>query len=159
MLRAPRLNIYPTANEFRLAWNVITFSRNPLGVYITQVDAANGKILSRENKMLAQAPTLPYTADIYPNHPEVANPDTDELKLENGQPAGLLRVNLRNYNAGTNATGVNGLRPDRMGDQNVLAAQQPFRKRPRVPGTSREQRAARGRNLTRLTTCQLPASR
>lgn len=127
VLRAPRLNIYPTANEYRLAWNVITFSRNPLGVYITQVDAANGKILARENKMLAQAPTLPYTADIYPNHPEVANPDTDELKLENGQPAGLLRVNLRNYNEGTNATGVAGvLSGPHALVRNVLATQQPF---------------------------------
>ncbi len=127
VLRPPRLNIFPTANGYKLAWNVITFSRNPLGVYITQVDAGNGQILARENKMLAQAPTLPYTADIYPNHPEVENPDTDQLKLVNGQPAGLLRVNLRNYNEGTNATGVLGTMsgPHAL-VRNVLATQQPF---------------------------------
>jgi hypothetical protein len=127
VLRAPRLNIFPTADGYKLAWNVITFSRNPLGVYITQVDANTGQVLFRENKMLAQAPTLPYTADIYPNHPVVANPDTDELKLENGQPAGLLRVDLRNYNEGTNATGVAGLMsgPHAL-VKNVLATQQPF---------------------------------
>src|SRR6185436_10291333 len=51
VLRPPRLNIFPTAGGYRLAWNVITFSRNPLGVYITQVDAGNGQILARENKM------------------------------------------------------------------------------------------------------------
>lgn len=126
-LRAPRLNIFPTADGYKLAWNVISFSRNPLGVYVTQVDANTGQVLFRENKMLAQAPTLPYTADIYPNHPEVANPDTDELKLENGEPAGLLRVNLRNYNEGTNATGVAGLMsgPHAL-IKNVLAVQQPF---------------------------------
>lgn len=127
VLRPPRLNIFPTASGYKLAWNVISFSRNPLGVYITQVDAGDGQILARENKMLAQAPTLPYTADIYPNHPEVENPDTDQLKLVNGQPAGLLRVNLRNYNEGTNATGVLGLMsgPHAL-VRNVLATQQPF---------------------------------
>jgi hypothetical protein len=128
VLRAPKLNIFPTADGYKLAWNVITFSRNPIGLYITQVDANTGQILSRENKMLAQAPALPYTADIYPNHPVMANPDTGELKLDdNGQPEGLLRVDLRNYNEGTNATGVAGLMsgPHAL-VKNVLAVQQPF---------------------------------
>ncbi len=127
-LRAPRLNIFPTADGYKLAWNVITFSRNPFGVYITQVDANTGTILYRENKVLAQTPTLPYTADIYPNHPVMANPDTGELKLDaNGQPEGLLRVSLRNYNEGTNATGVMGTMtgPHAL-VKNVLAIQQPF---------------------------------
>lgn len=127
-LRAPKLNIFPTADGYKLAWNVITFSRNPFGVYITQVDANTGAILYRENKVLAQTPTLPYTADIYPNHPVMANPDTGELKLDaNGQPEGLLRVNLRNYNEGTNATGVLGTMagPHAL-VKNVLATAQPF---------------------------------
>ncbi len=127
-LRAPRLNIFPTGDGYKLAWNVITFSRNPFGVYITQVDANSGQILYRENKVLAQTPTLPYTADIYPNHPVMANPDTGELKLDtNGQPEGLLRVTLRNYNEGTNATGVLGTMtgPHAL-VKNVLAVQQPF---------------------------------
>ena len=127
VLRQPKLNIFPTADGYKLAWNVITFSRNPLGVFITQVDASNGQILSRENKMLAQS-ALPYTADIYPNHPVVQNPDTDQLKLNSlNEPDGLLRVKLRNYNEGTNATGVGGLLsgPHAL-IRNVLAGQQPF---------------------------------
>jgi hypothetical protein len=111
-----------------MAWNVITFSRNPFGLFITQVDASTGQVLARENKVLSQNPDpLPYTADIYPNHPEMANPDTGELKLVNGEPAGLLRVQLRGFNEGTNATGVNGLMsgPHAL-VKNVLATQQPF---------------------------------
>jgi Zn-dependent metalloprotease len=127
VLRQPRLNIFPTADGYKLAWNVITFSRNPLGVFISQVDANNGQILSRENKMLAQS-ALPYTADIYPNHPVVQNPDTDQLKLNSSnEPDGLLRVQLRNYNEGTNATGVAGsLSGPHALIRNVLAGQQPF---------------------------------
>jgi hypothetical protein len=128
VLRAPKLNVFPTANGYKMAWNVITFSRNPFGLFITQVDASNGQILARENKVLSQTPNpLPYTADIYPNHPEMANPDTGELKLVGGEPAGLLRVQLRGYNEGTNATGVAGLMsgPHAL-VKNVLATQQPF---------------------------------
>ena len=127
VLRAPKLNIFPTAAGYKLAWNVITFSRNPLGVFITQVDANSGGILFRENKMLAQT-GLPYTADIYPNHPVVLNPDTDQLKLDaNNEPDGLLRVQLRNYNDGTNATGAAGtLSGPHALIRNVLAGQQPF---------------------------------
>src|ERR1043165_2090799 len=87
-LRAPRLNIFPTADGYKLAWNVITFSRNPFGLYITQVDANTGQVLYRENKVKSQAPTLPYTADIYPNHPEMANPATLGLNSErSGHPS------------------------------------------------------------------------
>jgi len=127
VLRQPKLNVFPTADGYKLAWNVITFSRNPLGVFITQVDANSGQVLARENKMLAQN-ALPYTADIYPNHPVVQNPDTDQLKLNSlNEPEGLLRVNLRNYNEGTNATGVAGsLSGPHALIRNVLAGQQPF---------------------------------
>jgi len=127
VLRQPKLNIFPTADGYKLAWNVITFSRNPLGVFITQVDANSGQILARESKMLAQS-ALPYTADIYPNHPVVQNPDTDQLKLNSlNEPEGLLRVQLRNYNEGTNATGVAGsLSGPHAMIRNVLAGQQPF---------------------------------
>ncbi|HEX3142354.1 MAG TPA: M36 family metallopeptidase [Pyrinomonadaceae bacterium] len=128
VLRAPRLNIFPTADGYKLAWNVMTFSQNPFGLYITQVDANSGQILARENKVHTQAASLPYTADIYPNHPVMANPDTGELKLNaNGEPEGLLRVTLRNYNEGTNATGVAGTMtgPHAL-IKNVLAVAQPF---------------------------------
>ena len=127
VLRAPKLNVFPTADGYKLAWNVIAFSRNPLGLFTTQVDASNGQILFRENKVLAQS-ALPFTADIYPNHPTMANPDTGQLALDaNGQPAGLLRVQLRNFNQGTNVTGVEGLLsgPHAL-VKNVLAIQQPF---------------------------------
>jgi hypothetical protein len=128
VLRAPKLNIFPTAGGYKLAWNVMTFSQNPFGLYITQVDANSGQILYRENKVHTQTPSLPYTADIYPNHPVMANPDTGELKLNaNGEPEGLLRVSLRNYNEGTNATGVMGTMtgPHAL-VKNVFAIQQPF---------------------------------
>lgn len=126
VLRAPKLNIFPTAGGYKLAWNVIGFSRNPFGLFVSQIDASTGEVLARDNKVLAQNP-LPYTADIYPNHPEMANPDTGELKLIGGEPAGLLNVKLRGYNEGTNATGVGGLMsgPHAL-VKNVLAVQQPF---------------------------------
>lgn len=129
-LRAPRLNVVPTAEGYRLAWNVQTFSRNPFGLFITQVDAANGEALARENLVRAQASgdALPYTADIYPNRPTLKNPDTSELALDSkGEPEGLQRVQLRGYNPGTNATAVGGLMsgPHAL-VKNVLATQQPF---------------------------------
>lgn len=126
-LYAPKLNIFPTASGYKLAWNVITYSRNPFGVFVTQVDASNGQILARESKIRYQNP-LPYTADIFPNHPTLLNPDTGQLKLDGtGAPEGLLRVQLRNYDPTISATGVNGLMsgPHAL-VKNVLAMQQPF---------------------------------
>ena len=109
-LRAPRLNIFPTADGYRLAWNVLTFSRNPFGVFVSQVDAETGNILSRESLVHYQsADMLPYQADIFPNHPTLKNPDTGELlKDAGGIPVGMERVQLRGFNPGTNATGVAG---------------------------------------------------
>lgn len=126
-LREPKLNVFPTADSYKLAWNVLTFSRNPFGMFVTQVDANNGKILSRQNLVRYQS-ALPFTADIYPNHPTIANPDTGELALDgNGEPLGLLRVQLRAFNPGTNATGVDGtLSGPHAFVRNVLATQQPF---------------------------------
>jgi Fungalysin metallopeptidase (M36) len=126
-LYAPKLNIFPTASGYKLAWNVITYSRNPFGVFVTQVDATNGQILSRESKIRYQNP-LPYTADIFPNHPTLANPDTGQFKLDGtGAPEGLLRVQLRNYDPTISASGVTGLMsgPHAL-IKNVLAVQQPF---------------------------------
>jgi hypothetical protein len=127
-LRAPRLNIFATADGYRLAWNCITFSRNPFGMFVTQIDAVNGSILYRENLVKYQQEPLPYTADIYPNHPILANPDTGELALDaNGEPLGLERVQLRSFNPGMNVTGVNGtLTGPHAFVRNVLATQQPF---------------------------------
>ncbi|HEV2762409.1 MAG TPA: hypothetical protein VGV38_05380, partial [Pyrinomonadaceae bacterium] len=128
VLRAPRLNVFPTADGYRLAWDVITFSRNPFGLFLTQVDASSGEILLRENLVRSQtAEPLPYTADIYPSIPGIKNYDTGELELLNGEPKGLERVKLRNVNPGTNATGVDGLISGKHAlVRNVLATKQPF---------------------------------
>ena len=127
-MRPPVLNVFPTANGYRLAWNCINFSRNPFGVFVTQVDALNGSTLYRENLVRSQQAPLPFTADIYPNHPTLANPDTGELAVDaNGQPLGLERVQLRAFNPGMNVTGVNGtLTGPHAFVRNVLATQQPF---------------------------------
>lgn len=127
-LRDPKLNVFATADGYRLAWNCITFSRNPFGLFVTQVDATNGSILYRENLVKHLQDALPYTADIYPNHPALANPDTGELALDgNGEPLGLARVQLRSFNPGTNVTGVDGtLTGPHAFVRNALVTQQPF---------------------------------
>lgn len=130
-LRQPRLNVVPTGDGYRLAWNVLTFSRNPFGLFRMQVDASTGEMLARENLVRAQTAgdaALPYTADIYPNHPTLKNPDTSELALDaKGEPDGLQRVQLRNYNPGMNATAVADLMSGPHAFvKNVLAVQQPF---------------------------------
>ena len=124
VLRAPRLNVYPTADGYKLAWNTITFSRNPFGVFRSQVDAETGEILYREDLVRYQ---LPYTADIYPSTPGIANYDTGALRLVNGEPDGLARVFLRGYNPGMNVTAVEGTMsgPHAL-VKNVLATKQPF---------------------------------
>ena len=128
VLRAPRLNIFPTADGYRLAWDVITFSRNPFGLFVSQVDAQTGEILSRENLVRSQSSNpLPYTADIYPSTPAIKNYDTGELELVGGAPKGLERVTLRNVNPGTNATAVDGILSGKHAlVRNVLASKQPF---------------------------------
>jgi hypothetical protein len=126
-LRAPRLNIFPTADGYKLAWDVITLSRNPFGLYLTQVDASNGEILRRDDVQRTQESPLPYTADIYPSTPGIANYDTGALKLVNGEPEGLTRVFLRGYNPGMNATAIEGtLSGPHAFVRNALATKQPF---------------------------------
>ena len=129
-LRAPRLNIYPTADGYRLAWNVLTFSRNPFGVYVSQVDAQTGEVLARESLVRYQSAddALSYKADIFPNHPKLKNADTSELEKDStGVPVGMERVQLRGFNPGTNATGVSGtISGTHAFIKNVLATQQPF---------------------------------
>ncbi|HYE13531.1 MAG TPA: M36 family metallopeptidase [Pyrinomonadaceae bacterium] len=128
LAHGPSLNVFPVADGYRLAWNVLTFSRNPFGVFSTQVDATDGSVLARENLVRRFQGELPYTADIFPKHPTLANPDTGELKLdERGEPEGMRRVNLRGFNPGTNATGVDGtLAGPRALVRNMLAVKQPF---------------------------------
>lgn len=124
VLRAPRLNIFPTADGYRLSWDVITFSRNPFGLFKTQIDAATGEILRREDLYRKQ---LPYTADIYPSTPGIANYDTGAVKLVNGEPDGLTRILLRGFNPGMNVTAVDGtLTGTHALVRNALATKQPF---------------------------------
>lgn len=126
-LRAPRLNVFPTADGYRLAWDVVTFSRNPFGLFVTQVDAESGEILSREDKVSHQENPFPYTADIYPSTPGIKNYDTGELELVGGVPKNMERVQLRGYNPGMNLTAVNGtLTGAHALIKNTLATQQPF---------------------------------
>ncbi|HTH51785.1 MAG TPA: M36 family metallopeptidase [Pyrinomonadaceae bacterium] len=127
-LRAPKLNVFPTADGYKLAWDVITLSRNPFGLYLTQVDANTGEILYRHDVERKQTGPIPYQADIYPNTPGIANYDTGALRLDaNGEPDGLLRVQLRGYNEGMNVTSVNGTftGPHAL-VQNGLATKQPY---------------------------------
>ena len=127
-LRAPKLNIYPTADGYKLSWDVITLSKNPFGLYLTQVDASTGEILYRHDVERLQSGPIPYQADIYPSTPGIANYDTGALQLDaNGEPVGLTRVQLRGYNEGMNLTSVNGTftGPHAL-VQNALATKQPF---------------------------------
>jgi hypothetical protein len=128
VLRAPRLNIFPTADGYKLSWDVITFSRNPFGLFRTQIDASTGEVLRREDMhRKQQQDPLPYTADIYPSTPGIANYDTGALKLVNGEPEGLTRVQLRGFNPGMNLTAVDGtLSGAHALVRNALATKQPF---------------------------------
>jgi fungalysin metallopeptidase (M36) len=123
----PELNLFPTPDGVRLAYNLFLFSRNPFGVYEYQIDAGTGQVLKRTNRVLYQEP-LPYTADIYPSSPKLKNPDTGELALNDmGEPDGLLRVHLRKFNTGTNVTAVDGLMTGQHAIiRNLLVTKQPF---------------------------------
>ncbi len=128
-LRAPRLNVFPVADGYRMAYDVLTFSRNPFGVYKSQIDAQTGDVLARESLVRYQsAGPLPYQADIFPNHPVLKNPDTGELQKDaNGIPVGMERVQLRGFEPGTNATGTAGtIVGTHALVKNLLATQQPF---------------------------------
>lgn len=125
----PELNfVAGRDNQLRLAYSFYVFSRNPFGYFHYQVDAATGEVLAREDQVRYQDTPLPYTADIYPSSPVIANPDTGDLALDDlGEPKGLLRVQLRNYNPGMNATAVEGVLsgPNAL-IRNVLATKLPF---------------------------------
>ncbi|HLL74242.1 MAG TPA: M36 family metallopeptidase [Pyrinomonadaceae bacterium] len=125
----PELNIVPTHDGARLAYGFYVFSRNPFGYYHYQIDAATGEVLARADQVNYQQPNpLPYTADIYPSSPVIANPDTAELALdEKGEPKGMLRVQLRNYNPGMHVGAVSGTYagPNAL-VYNVLATKLPF---------------------------------
>jgi len=122
----PQLNVYPTPSGARLAYEFYLFSRNPFGYFHYQIDAIAGDILLRADQVRYQQP-LPFTADVYPSSPVLANPDTGELAVDGNGPQGMLRVQLRNYNPGMNATAVEGTMsgPNAL-VRNLLASKQPF---------------------------------
>jgi hypothetical protein len=126
----PQLGIYPTADGYRLVWNVAKFSTNPFGLYKIAVDANTGEIIERKDFVSFQTPqVLPFTADIYPKYPRI----TDELKNQGiisdcgGRPCDQERVVLRKFDPQNVITGLNGtLTGTNTVVNNVLATKQPF---------------------------------
>ena len=45
----PHLGIYPTADGYKLVYNVAKFSTNPFGLYMISVDAHTGEIIARKD--------------------------------------------------------------------------------------------------------------
>ncbi|HSK74010.1 MAG TPA: hypothetical protein VK892_20085, partial [Pyrinomonadaceae bacterium] len=126
----PRLGIYPTADGFRLVWKVGTYSTNPFGLFLTQIDAHTGEIVSRKDFIKFQTQNvLPFTADVYPKYPTI----TPELKDQSiisdcsGTPCGQERVTLRAFDQQNIVTGVNGILTGTHANvYNALATKQPF---------------------------------
>lgn len=126
----PRLGIYPTADGFRLVWKVATYSTNPFGLFLTQVDAHTGEIISRKDFINFQTQgVLPYTADIYPKYPTITQELKDQSIISNcgGTPCGQERVTLRSFDQQNVTTGVNGILTGTHANVfNALATKQPF---------------------------------
>jgi Zn-dependent metalloprotease len=125
----PHLGIYPTANGYRLVWNVAKFSTNPFGLYMISVDAHTGEIVTRKDFVNFQTTPGNETADIYPKYPTI----TQELKDQgiisdcNGTPCGQERVTLRSFDLSNRTTGLNGTLTGKHAlVNNALITKQPF---------------------------------
>ena len=127
----PVLQVYPTADGYRLIWKVAKFSTNPFGLYVVSVDAHTGEIVSRRDFVsYQQSPqVLPFTGDIYPKYPDI----TDQLKNQGiisvcgAKPCGQVRANLRKFDPSNVVSGVNGtLTGTHTVVNNALATKQPF---------------------------------
>ncbi len=125
----PHLGIYPTADGFRLVYNVAKFSNNPFGLYMVSVDAHTGEIVARQDFLNFQAVPGQETADIYPKYPAI----TQELKDQgiisdcNGTPCGQERVTLRAFDPSNRVSGLNGtLTGTHALVNNALPTKQPF---------------------------------
>lgn len=128
----PRLGIYPTADGYRLVWNVARFSTDPFGLYLVSIDAHTGETVVRKDYLNFQLPNtgaFPLTADIYPKYPTI----TDELKDHSiisdcdGIPCGQERVQLRKFHESNVVSGQNGtLTGTHALINNALATKQPF---------------------------------
>jgi Zn-dependent metalloprotease len=126
----PRLGIYPTADGFRLVWKVASVSTNPFGLFLTQIDAHTGEIVSRKDFINFQTQgVLPYTADVYPKYPAITNELKDQSIISNcnGIPCGQERVTLRSFDQQNIVTGLNGtLTGTHALVNNALPTKQPF---------------------------------
>jgi Zn-dependent metalloprotease len=127
----PVLQVYPTADGYRLIWKVAKFSTNPFGLYVVSVDAHTGEIVSRRDFVsYQQSPqVLPFTGDIYPKYPDI----TDQLKNQGiisvcgAKPCGQVRATLRKFDPSNVVTGLNGtLTGTHTVVNNALATKQPF---------------------------------
>jgi Zn-dependent metalloprotease len=126
----PRLGIYPTNDGYRLVWKVATVSTNPFGLFLTQIDAHTGEIVSRKDFINFQTQgVLPYTADIYPKYPTITQELKDQSIISNcnGTPCGQERVTLRSFDQQNIVTGLNGtLTGTHAIVNNALPTKQPF---------------------------------
>ena len=129
----PHLGIYPTADGYRLVYNVAKFSTNPFGLYMVSVDAHTGEIVARKDFVNFQSVPGQETADIYPKYPTI----TQELKDQgiissctvNGvtAPCGQERVTLRSFDPSNRTSGLNGtLTGTHALVNNALPTKQPF---------------------------------
>jgi Zn-dependent metalloprotease len=130
----PKLGIYPTADGFRLVWKVATVSTNPFGLFLTQIDAHTGEVVSRKDFINFQTQgVLPYTADIYPKYPTITQELKDQSIIKNctvdgvTAPCGQERVTLRAFDQQNIITGLNGtLTGTHALVNNALPTKQPF---------------------------------
>ncbi|MDQ4121520.1 MAG: M36 family metallopeptidase [Acidobacteriota bacterium] len=126
----PRLGIYPTADGYKLVWKVAKFSTNPFGLFVEEVDAHTGEIISRKDFInFQQSPVHPFTADIYPKYPALTQELKDQSIISdcNGIPCGQERVKLRAFDPQNVVTGVNGtLTGTHALVNNALPTKQPF---------------------------------
>jgi Zn-dependent metalloprotease len=126
----PRLGIYPTADGYKLVWKVAKYSSNPFGLFVTEVDAHTGELISRKDFIdFQQSPVHPYTADIYPKYPTLTKELKDQSIISDceGTPCGQQRVKLRAFDPQNVVSGLNGtLTGTHALVNNALATKQPF---------------------------------
>ncbi|MGC2237642.1 MAG: M36 family metallopeptidase [Pyrinomonadaceae bacterium] len=126
----PRLGIYPTADGFKLVWKVATYSTNPFGLFLTQIDAHTGEIVSRKDFINFQAQSvLPYTADVYPKYPRITDALKDQsiIAVCGSAPCDQERVTLRSFDQQNIVSGLNGvLTGTHAAVYNALPTKQPF---------------------------------
>lgn len=129
----PTLSIYPTADGYRLTWNVAKYSTNPFGLYMVTVDAHTGEIVARKDFANFQTAPGAETADIFPKYPQIDQglKDTGVISTCQGPlgpaPCGQERVTLRGFDPSNRVTGVNGtLTGAHALVNNALVTKQPF---------------------------------